>query len=77
VIAVCDAFDAMVSSKPYRRSMNAREALDELRRCAGTQFDPRLVDLFCTFVHPQVGDWAVERSQRTAPLVGSPVTVRE
>jgi two-component system, cell cycle response regulator len=78
IIAVCDAFDAMVSKKPYRRSYDSREALDELRRCAGSQFDPRLVELFCEHVYPQVGDWAVERYewQPGAP-VPVPAPVRE
>ena len=38
---VCDAFDAMTSDRPYRAARSADEALAELRRCAGTQFDPR------------------------------------
>jgi two-component system cell cycle response regulator len=63
VIAVCDAFDAMVSSKPYRPSFDSLQALDELQRCSGTQFDPRLVELFCEQVYPQVGDWAGERHE--------------
>ena len=66
VIAICDAFDAMVSTKPYRTTMESHEALEELHRCAGSQFDPRLVALFCDFVQPQVGDWAVERAARPA-----------
>ena len=70
IIAVCDAFDAMVSKKPYRRSLNSTQALDELRRCSGTQFDPTLVQLFCEQVHPQVGDWAVERYEWSG---GTPV----
>ena len=53
----------MVSKKPYRRSLDSQQALDELRRCSGTQFDPRLVELFCEHVYPQVGDWAVERHE--------------
>ncbi len=78
VIAICDAFDAMVSTKPYRRSMDSHEAVEELRRCAGTQFDPRLVDLFCEFVHPQVGDWAIERAARPAAgAVTAPARARE
>jgi HD-GYP domain-containing protein (c-di-GMP phosphodiesterase class II) len=46
VVAVCAAFHAMVSERPYRPSRSADEALAELRRCAGSQFDPRVVDAF-------------------------------
>jgi two-component system cell cycle response regulator len=46
IIAVCDAYDAMVSDRPYRRGRSAAAAIDELRRCAGTQFDPAVVDAF-------------------------------
>ena len=43
VIAACDAFDAMVSERPYRRALSVRVALGELRAGAGTQFDPSVV----------------------------------
>ena len=43
IVAVADAFDAMVSDRPYRERMAVEDALDELHRCAGTQFDPRVV----------------------------------
>jgi two-component system, cell cycle response regulator len=46
IVAVCDAYDAIVSDRPYRRGRTAAEAVDELRRCAGTQFDPAVVDAF-------------------------------
>ena len=46
VIAVCDAFDAMVSQKPYRMPMRSDEALEELRNCAGSQFDAEVVEAF-------------------------------
>lgn len=46
IIAVADAFDAMTSSRPYREPMREEEALTELRRAAGTQFDPRVVAAF-------------------------------
>jgi diguanylate cyclase (GGDEF)-like protein/PAS domain S-box-containing protein len=46
IIAVCDAYDAMVSDRPYRASLGSAEALAELNRCAGTQFDPAVVEVF-------------------------------
>ena len=51
IIAVCDAFDAMVSDRALPRGdVATAEALAELRRCAGTQFDPGVVEAFCTLV---------------------------
>lgn len=50
VLAVADAFDAMTSDRPYRRSQKVGEALEELRRCAGTQFDPAIVSAFIKVV---------------------------
>jgi diguanylate cyclase (GGDEF)-like protein len=47
IVAVCDAFDAMTSSRPYRPAVSVESALEELRACAGTQFDPAVVDAFC------------------------------
>jgi diguanylate cyclase (GGDEF)-like protein len=46
IIAVCDAFDAMTSARPYRDVIEAAAALAELRRCAGRQFDPDVVNAF-------------------------------
>jgi two-component system, cell cycle response regulator len=50
IIAVCDAYDAMVSDRPYRGSLGSAQALAELRRCAGDQFDPEVVDVFSQVV---------------------------
>jgi two-component system cell cycle response regulator len=47
IVAVCDAFDAMTTSRPYRAARSVEEALEELRACAGTQFDASVVDAFC------------------------------
>jgi two-component system, cell cycle response regulator len=50
VVAVCDAFDAMTTERPYRDSVNEDDAIAELRRCAGTQFDPVVVEAFCRVI---------------------------
>ncbi len=47
IIFICDSFDAMTIDRPYRRALGVSAALAELRRCAGTQFDPGLVEAFC------------------------------
>jgi diguanylate cyclase (GGDEF)-like protein/putative nucleotidyltransferase with HDIG domain len=44
IICVCDAFHAMTSDRPYRSAMPVVEAIAEMRRCAGRQFDPAVVD---------------------------------
>ena len=48
IVAVADAYHAMVHDRPYKEALGHEEALEELRRHAGTQFDPDVVELFCT-----------------------------
>ncbi|MDO8587533.1 MAG: diguanylate cyclase [Armatimonadota bacterium] len=50
IISLADAYDAMVSERSYRKAMTKQQAIEEIERCAGTQFDPQLVKLFVSLV---------------------------
>jgi HD-GYP domain-containing protein (c-di-GMP phosphodiesterase class II) len=50
IISVCDAYDAMVTDRPYRSGVSAADALAELRRCAGSHFDAQVVTAFCAML---------------------------
>lgn len=56
IIAIADAYDAMVSGRPYRKPTSPFRAVNEILRCSGTQFDPALVELFISM---RKGDEAV------------------
>jgi diguanylate cyclase (GGDEF)-like protein len=53
IVAVCDAYDAIVADRPYRPGRSSAEALAELHRCAGTQFDPAAVEAFASVLAVQ------------------------
>jgi HD-GYP domain-containing protein (c-di-GMP phosphodiesterase class II) len=67
VIAVADAFDSMTTTRSYRGARTIEEAIVELRRCAGTQFDPAFVEAMIEAVETQ--GWSPE----VTPLFESPV----
>jgi len=46
ILAVADVYDAITSRRPYRNPRSASVAVSELRKCAGSQFDPEMVDIF-------------------------------
>jgi diguanylate cyclase (GGDEF)-like protein/putative nucleotidyltransferase with HDIG domain len=50
ILAVCDSAEAMASDRPYRKGMSLDEMIEEIRRCAGTQFDPRVAVAFIKVV---------------------------
>ena len=54
LIAVCDAFDAMTSTRAYRPPLTVAEAIAELERCSGMQFEPELVMVFITVTSERV-----------------------
>jgi diguanylate cyclase (GGDEF)-like protein/PAS domain S-box-containing protein len=50
VLAIADAYDAMINDRPYRKARSKEEAINELKRYSGTQFDPELVDIFLSLL---------------------------
>lgn len=65
IIAVADAFDAMTTDRPYRTGMSVADAVRELRRCTGTQFDGRVVGSFVRTLDP-----AALEEEEAPPLAG-------
>jgi len=53
IIAIADSYDAMTSARPYRKVKTKMYALNELRKNAGIQFDPELVEIFISIVNDQ------------------------
>ena len=64
IVAVADAYHAMVHDRPYSEALSHEQALDELRRNAGTQFDPAVVDVFCTIYEDAVPPDGLEEVYR-------------
>jgi two-component system cell cycle response regulator len=64
VVAVCDAFHAMTSERAYQPARGLDAALAELRNCAGTQFDPTVVDAFDVVVRADAGAGALDAQAR-------------
>jgi putative nucleotidyltransferase with HDIG domain len=57
IFSVVDTFDSMTSDRPYRKAMTPEEALQEILRCGGTQFDPLVVEAFLDIYEA----WVIER----------------
>ena len=56
VLSLCDSFDAIVSRRPYKDERSIQSALEEIKRCSGTQFDPNLADKFIVLVNNNIND---------------------
>ncbi len=82
IVAIADAYDAMIHDRPYKRAMTHDQAIAELRRHAGTQFDPELVSLFCDLyaANPPIADPTIVAMTRQAiddaPALVPTVTTR-
>ena len=72
IVGAVDAFDAMTTPRPYRSAVSHAEAVAEMKRCSGTQFDPRVVDLIDAIlnegmkIHPEAHE--TERSPLSSAL---------
>jgi len=55
IIAIADAYDALTTDRPYRKSMNGEDALEELTADMGTHFAPSLVEIFCSILRKDKG----------------------
>lgn len=51
LVAIADSYDAMINDRPYRKGMSSQAALEELHRCSGSQFDPKLTEIFIAMIH--------------------------
>jgi HD-GYP domain-containing protein (c-di-GMP phosphodiesterase class II) len=74
VVLVCDAFDAMTTDRPYRARLSVAESCARLRRAAGTQFDPRLVEIFLRLLrdHPEFGAALSPIDDLPGPMTSAP-----
>jgi HD-GYP domain-containing protein (c-di-GMP phosphodiesterase class II) len=77
LICLADCFDAMTSSRTYRRALPLEVALTEIRRCAGTQFDPELTDVFLSVGVERIREVIADHKQRTKHLIGMSQSLRE
>lgn len=69
IIAVADAYDAMTTDRPYRKAVSQAEAIKELQRCSGTQFDPIVVGAFLKYLDKaeKAGRRSSEAKTKPAP----------
>jgi two-component system cell cycle response regulator len=67
VIFACDAYDAMTVDRPYHPALPHDEALAEMVRCAGTQFDPRVVEALCRTLSPVEADGVLPLAAEATP----------
>jgi putative nucleotidyltransferase with HDIG domain len=72
IICVADCFDAMTSSRTYRKAMPLQVAMTEMRRCSGTQFDPSLTDAFLRISTEELRDLLKNHAAATRKMLEAP-----
>jgi diguanylate cyclase (GGDEF)-like protein len=73
IVAVCDAYNSMTSVRPYGTALSSEAALEELRRCAGSQFDPTVVDAICEVLEDRAASSAAADSNGVVTLATADV----
>lgn len=68
IVSTSETFDAMVTDRPYRKALPIREIVAELKRCAGTQFDPNLVRLLLEIIDEKGEEILPSRFQQSGPI---------
>ena len=63
IVSACDAYNAMTTDRSYRRALPVADALAELERCAGTQFDPDVVAALVAVETPGAPEWQLTLSE--------------
>jgi HD-GYP domain-containing protein (c-di-GMP phosphodiesterase class II) len=76
IIAVCDAYDAMTGDRPYQVGRTSAEALAELRRGAGTQFDPLVTAAFCSHIEGDTVDEALDDQFTISELLTDELSIQ-
>jgi len=76
IICLADCFDAMTSNRTYRKALPLEVALTEIRRCSGTQFDPRLAESFLQVGAERFRELLREQEQKSKKLMDLQETLR-
>jgi putative nucleotidyltransferase with HDIG domain len=76
IICLADCFDAMTSSRTYRKALPLEVAMTEIRRCAGTQFDPNLADSFLRISTEEMRDLLKNHAAVTKRMLDMPAAAR-
>lgn len=61
ILAVVDSYDAMISDRPYRKALSIQEAVNEIKRCLGTQFDPFIANEFLKIIEKENENIDIEK----------------